>query len=86
MSDIQHLKIIWSADALRAEQERFLKLLSLAHAAKKLCEWTRHNEYPEKSTSEFMHLTELIDQLDTKVRQVFPTTSSGNAALPEATG
>ncbi len=33
-----------------------------------------------------MHLTELIDQLDTKVRQVFPTTSSGNAALPEATG
>ena len=46
-------------------------LQSLAFAAKFLCEWTRHNEYPEKMTGEFLHFTELIDQLDTEVRRVF---------------
>ena len=47
-------------------------LKSLAHAAKQLCEWTRHNQYPEKMTTEFMHMTQLIDNLDTEVRRVFP--------------
>lgn len=46
-------------------------LLSLAYAAKQLCEWTRHNQYPEKMTAEFMELTSLIDQLDTEVRRIF---------------
>ena len=71
MSDIQHLKMQWSADALEAEELKFKQLQSLAHAAKQLCEWTRYNEYPDKMTSEFVRLTELIDQLDNEVRRVF---------------
>lgn len=48
------------------------KFRSLAFAAKQLCEWTRYNEYPKEMTEEFMHLTQLIDNLDTEVRRVFP--------------
>jgi hypothetical protein len=46
--------------------------MSLACAAKQLCEWTRGHEYPKPMSTEFMELTGMVDELDTEVRRVFP--------------
>lgn len=68
---------ITERDQLRAEVERLrlrsdaTGLVSLAITAKELCEFTRHNQYPEKMTNEFVQLTQLVDNLDTAVRRVF---------------
>jgi hypothetical protein len=57
--------------AAPAGSEKWNRLISLACAAKQLCEWTRHHEYPQPMSAEFMKLTEMLDELDTEVRRVF---------------
>lgn len=54
--------------------EKWDRLVSLACAAKQLCEWTRIHEYPQSMSTEFIELTGMIDTLDTEVRRVFPNT------------